>query len=55
MFTSDSYQAILVKRFTTDPPRVRSLRPDVPAVCDDAIARALEQDPAKNSAPQGAV
>ncbi len=47
VFTGSNYQAILVKRFTTDPPRVRSLRPEVPVACDDAIARALDRDPAK--------
>ena len=46
-FTGDSYQAILVQRFTADAPRVRSVRSDVPAACDDAIARALERDPAR--------
>lgn len=43
-FTGDTYQAILTKRLTADAPRVRSLRTDVPANCDDAIARALERD-----------
>ena len=46
-FTGATYQAILVKRFTTDPPRVRSVRPDVPQAYDDAIARSLERDPAQ--------
>lgn len=45
-FTGSSYQAILVKRFTMDAPRVRSVRPDVPQACDDAIARALDREPA---------
>ena len=44
-FTGATYQAILVKRFTTDPPRVRSVRSDVPHSYDDAVARALERDP----------
>jgi serine/threonine-protein kinase len=44
-FTGATYQAILVKRFTTDAPRVRSIRPDVPQAYDDAIAHALERDP----------
>ena len=46
-FTGATYQAILVKRFTTDPPRVRSVRPEVPQAYDDAIARSLERDPAQ--------
>ncbi len=45
VFTGDSYQAILVKRFATDAPRARSLRAEIPLVCDEAIARALERDP----------
>ncbi|MDF2771760.1 MAG: protein kinase [Geminicoccaceae bacterium] len=45
-FTGNSYQAILVKRFTMDAPRVRTLRPGVPAAYDDAIARSLARDPA---------
>ena len=48
-FTGNSYQAILVKRFTTDPPRVRSLRSDVPVAYEDAIARALEREPAQRT------
>lgn len=44
-FTGDTYQAILVKRFTTDPPRVRTIRPEVPASCEEAIAKALAREP----------
>ncbi len=47
VFTGNSYEAILVKRFTTDAPRVRSRRSDVPAACDEAIARALDRDPGR--------
>jgi serine/threonine protein kinase/Flp pilus assembly protein TadD len=43
-FTGDSFQSILVKRVTTEAPRVRSRRPDVPAQLDDAIACALARD-----------
>ena len=46
-FTGATYQAILVKRFTTDAPRVRSVRSDVPQAYDDAIARSLARDPAQ--------
>ncbi len=45
-FTGNSYQAILVKRFTTEAPRARTLRAEVPQPCDEAIARALDRDPA---------
>ena len=44
-FTGATYQAILVKRFTTDAPRVRSIRPDVLPAYDDAIARTLVREP----------
>ena len=44
-FTGATYQAILVKRFTTDAPRVRSVRSDVPPAYDDTIARSLKRDP----------
>ena len=52
-FTGSSFQSILVKRFTTDPPRLASMRPDAPAHCDAAIARALERDPANRFATAG--
>jgi len=43
-FTGDSFQSILVQRLTTEAPRVRSRRSDVPGPIDDAIARALARD-----------
>jgi len=46
-FQGKSYQAMLVMRFTTEAPRVRTRRPEVPAGCDAAVARALERDAAK--------
>jgi serine/threonine-protein kinase len=46
-FSGNSYQAILVKRFTTDAPRVRARRPEVPQAYDDAVARAMEREPAQ--------
>jgi eukaryotic-like serine/threonine-protein kinase len=46
-FTGTTYQAILVKRFTTDAPRVRSVRGEVPQAYDDAIAQSLERDPTR--------
>ena len=45
-FTGSS-QAILVKRVTSAAPRVRSRRADVPPAVDEAIARALDRDPAR--------
>jgi eukaryotic-like serine/threonine-protein kinase len=45
-FTGATYQAILVKRFTTDAPRLRSERAGVPQAYDDVIAHALQRDPA---------
>ena len=46
-FGGTSYQAILVKRFTGDAPRLRSVQADAPQAIDDAIAKALERDPAR--------
>ncbi len=45
-FTGATFEAILVKRFTQEAPRVRQRRMDTPAECDTAIARALQRDPA---------
>jgi hypothetical protein len=44
--TGATFEAILVKRFTQEAPRVRHRRADTPAECDAAIARALQRDPA---------
>jgi eukaryotic-like serine/threonine-protein kinase len=44
-FTGVSDQAVLIKRLTSDAPRVRSHRPDVPPAIDDVVARALDRDP----------
>jgi serine/threonine-protein kinase len=46
-FTGATSQALLVKRLTSDAPRIRSLRTDVSAPIDEAIARALDRDPAR--------
>jgi eukaryotic-like serine/threonine-protein kinase len=45
-FTGPTFQAILVKRFTQEAPSCSSRRPDTPAGCDTAIARALAREPA---------
>ncbi len=45
-FTGATFEAILVKRFTQDAPRLRTRRPEVPEDCDAAIAQALRRDPA---------
>lgn len=44
-FTGPTFEAILVKRFTQDPPRCSSLRADTPSGCDAAVARALAREP----------
>lgn len=44
-FTGPTPQAILVKRFTSEAPLVRTLRPDAPSACERAVARALMSDP----------
>jgi serine/threonine-protein kinase len=49
-FTGNNYGALLVKRFTTDAPRVRTLRAEVPASLDDTIARSLLREPAQRFA-----
>ena len=48
-FTGANWQAVLVRRVTNDAPRARTLRDDVPASLDDALARALERDPARRT------
>jgi serine/threonine-protein kinase len=50
VFDGPNYQAILAKHLTTDAPRVRSRRSDVPIACDEAIARALDREPARRYA-----
>ena len=52
-FSGPSAQAVLTRRFSTPAPRVRALRPSVPAAIDEAIATALQVTPAdrfKNAA-----
>mgnify|MGYP002622691091 CR=1 FL=1 len=44
-FTGPTPQAILVKRFTSEAPLVRTLRNDAPPGCESAVARALASDP----------
>ncbi|MEP6574605.1 MAG: protein kinase [Gemmatimonadota bacterium] len=44
-FTGPTFEAILVKRFTQDPPRCLSRRADTPPACDAAVAGALARDP----------
>jgi len=45
-FTGATFEAILVKRFTQEAPRLRTRRPEAPEDCDAAIAQALRRDPA---------
>lgn len=49
-FTGQSYGALLAQRLTTDAPRVRSLRAEVPAALDDAIAQSLNREPTRRFA-----
>jgi eukaryotic-like serine/threonine-protein kinase len=53
-FTGPTFQAILVKRFTQEAPSCSSRRPDTPAGCDAAIAKALAREPADRFASAGA-
>jgi serine/threonine-protein kinase len=43
-FKGATLQESLVKRFTADPPRVRSLRAEVSAACEAAVARAMSRE-----------
>src|ERR1051325_221490 len=43
-------EAVLVSRFTGEPPRLSSLRPDLPGTLDDALEKALARDPAERFA-----
>ncbi len=52
-FTGPTYEAILVQRFTQDPPRCASRRADTPPECDAAITRALAREPADRFATAG--
>ena len=45
-FTGATFEAILVKRFTQDAPRLRSRRANTPSACDSAVSKALVRDPA---------
>lgn len=49
-FTGPTYEAILVRRFTHEAPRLRTKRAEVPAALDAAVSSALERDPAKRTA-----
>jgi serine/threonine protein kinase/tetratricopeptide (TPR) repeat protein len=53
-FTGPTAQAILVKRFTSEAPPVRTLRGDVPAGCEAAVATALASDPGRRFATAAA-
>jgi eukaryotic-like serine/threonine-protein kinase len=45
-FTGDNFVAVAMKHINEDPPRVSSIRADVPPRVDEAVARALAKDPA---------
>jgi tetratricopeptide (TPR) repeat protein len=51
-FEGSSVMAVLTKVLLDDPPRLRALRPDMPAALDALIASMLHKDPAHR--PQGA-
>jgi serine/threonine-protein kinase len=46
-FTGSSADAVLIQRFTQPPPRIATLRGDVPNAVDNAIYRAMARDPAE--------
>jgi TolB-like protein/tRNA A-37 threonylcarbamoyl transferase component Bud32 len=45
-FTGPTAQAILAKRMTSSPPRIRAVRPSVPGRLEEALLRALDRVPA---------
>jgi eukaryotic-like serine/threonine-protein kinase len=45
-FTGPTAQAILAKRMTSPPPRIRDVRPSVPGRLEEALLRALDRVPA---------
>ncbi|HJR34572.1 MAG TPA: tetratricopeptide repeat protein, partial [Gemmatimonadales bacterium] len=45
-FSGATFEAILVKRFTQDAPRLSSRRANIPPACDAAVAKALAREPA---------
>jgi TolB-like protein/Flp pilus assembly protein TadD len=53
-YTGASAQLVIAKRFTDPVPRVRRLRPTVPAVVEQALLRALARVPADRFASAGA-
>jgi len=46
-FTGASADAVLIQRFTQPPPRLATLRGDVPTAVDNAVYRAMARDPAE--------
>jgi eukaryotic-like serine/threonine-protein kinase len=52
-FTGPNTQVVIARRFTDIPKRLRVLRPDVPALVDEAVARALSLDPAHRHGTAG--
>ncbi|MBK9259698.1 MAG: protein kinase [Polyangiaceae bacterium] len=54
-FEGDHAIAVLASLLLSDAPRVRSIRPDVPEVLDDLVARMLAKDPDERPADGSAV
>jgi len=46
-FSGPTPQAVLVRRLTSTPPRLRTTRPDLSPTLDEALAKALEREPDK--------
>lgn len=54
-FTGSHFMAVLAKVLLQPAPRVRTLRPEIPALLDDLVARMLEKDPANRPPTAAAV
>jgi tetratricopeptide (TPR) repeat protein len=55
VFEAEAPTALLAKILLVEPPRVRSLTPQVPAAVDDCVARMLAKDPERRLPDAGAV
>jgi serine/threonine protein kinase len=55
LFTETEVTALVTKQLTTEPPRLRSIHPDVPAELEDVVARLLARERADRPQKAGEV